>query len=213
MRDARLPSQSLPRRSVLGAAGLLTAAELGLSDPAGAATPRPRVAIKTAHGTITVVLEDRRAPLTCANFLRYVDAQAYDGGSFFRAARDPGHPTEGQIVGRPHPKNHPFPPIAHESTTLTGLRHLTGTISLGRFEPGSATCDFFICASPEPYLDAHPGEKGDNLGYAAFGQVTSGLRVVAKILSLPTDGKTNFVDQKGQWLNPPVIISSMKRVG
>ena len=158
------------------------------------------------------VLEDRRAPLTCANFLRYVDAQAYDDGIFFRAAREKDDPTHGQIVGRPNAKNHPFPPIAHESTTQTGLRHLTGTISLGRFEPGSATCNFFICASPEPYLDAHPGEKGDNLGYAAFGQVLSGLRVVRKILSMPTNGKTRFEEQRGQWLDPPVSILSMRRV-
>jgi peptidyl-prolyl cis-trans isomerase A (cyclophilin A) len=95
---------------------------------------------------------------------------------------------------------------------MTGLKHLTGTISLGRLAPGTATCDFFICASPEPYLDAHPGEPGDNLGYADFGQVISGMPVVAKILSLPTNGKTKFADQRGQWLKPPVPIRSMRRI-
>ena len=193
--------------SAIGGAGLLVAPDLAM-----AASSRPKVAIKTAYGTITVVLEDRRAPLTCANFLRYVDAQAYDNGVFFRAARDRDDPTHGQIVGRPEPNNHPFPPIAHESTTMTGLRHVAGTISLGRFEPGSATCNFFICASPEPYLDAHPGEPGDNLGYAAFGSVVSGLGVVRRILSLPTNGKTKYVEQRGQWLDPPVTITSMRRV-
>ncbi|WP_204313503.1 peptidylprolyl isomerase, partial [Klebsiella michiganensis] len=73
-------------------------------------------------------------------------------------------------VGGPNPKMHPFPPIRHESTTKTGLKHLAGTLSLGRFAPGTATNNFFICASPQPYLDAHPGAPGDNLGYAAFGQ-------------------------------------------
>ncbi len=194
------------RRSLLGAAGLLAVPE-----PSWAAADKPRVKITTNHGTITVVLEDKKAPLTCANFLRYVDAGGYDGGRFFRAAKAPWDPTQGQIVGTTNPKHHPYPPIAHESTTMTGLRHLTGTISLGRFEPGSATCNFFICASPQPYLDAHPGEKGDNLGYAAFGQVVSGLSVVKKILSLPANGKTSFPEQKGQWLDPPVPIFSMKR--
>ena len=83
-------------------------------------------------------------------------------------------------MGGPNPKSHPFPPIAHESTTMTGLRHVTGTISLGRFAPGSATSNFFICGSPEPYLDAHLGGRGDNLGFAAFGQVIQGMAVVRK---------------------------------
>ena len=193
----------------------IVAGALGLTAPGGAraAGVKPKVVISTNHGKITVELEDRRAPLTSANFLRYVDAAAYDGGSFFRAARPPGHPTEGQIVGAANPKNHPFPGIAHEPTTQTGLRHLTGTLSLGRFEPGSATSNFFICASPEPYLDAHPGAPGDNLGYAAFGQVISGMAVVRKILASPTSAKSKFAEQKGEWLNPPIPIFSMRRLG
>ncbi len=195
------------RRSVLGGAGWL----MGARAAAFAAAAKPKVAIRTNHGTIVVELEAAKAPLTSANFLRYVDAGKYDGGSFFRAARTPGAPKEGTIVGGPAPKVRPFPPIAHESTTLTGLRHGEGTLSLGRFAPGSATDGFFICASPEPYLDAHPGAKGDNLGFAAFGQVVEGLAVVHRILALPTSVKAPFPDQKGQWLKPPVPILSMKR--
>lgn len=196
------------RRSVLAAAGWLAVAPAS----AVAATAKPRVAIRTRHGVIVVELEARKAPLTSANFLHYVDAGKYDGGSFFRAARTPGAPKEGTIVGQAAPKQRPFPPIAHESTTLTGLRHVEGTISLGRFAPGSATDGFFICASAEPYLDAHPEAKGDNLGFAAFGQVIQGLPVVHKILSLPTSAKAPFPDQRGQWLKPPVAILGMKRV-
>jgi len=197
------------RRALIGGAGVLAASPgLALAAPA-----KPRVSITTDHGQIVVELEDRRAPLTSTNFLRYVDARKYDGGSFFRAARSRGRPKEGTIVGGPGPKVHPFPPIAHESTTQTGLKHLAGTISLGRFAPGSATDIFFICASPQPFLDAHPGAKGDNLGYAAFGQVVQGMAVVHRILSLPTNGKSPFPDQKGQWLKPPVSILSMRRMG
>ena len=199
---------SLPRRSFVAAAGLLMAAPR----VALAAQRKPRVAIKTGRGTIVVELEAQKAPLTSANFLRYVDAHAYDGGTFFRASRDPGQPKEGTIVGAPAEKVRPFPPIAHESTTKTGLRHVNGTLSLGRFDPGTATDNFFICVGEQPYLDAHPGEPGDNLGYAAFGQVVEGMAVVEKILSLPTNGKTQFKDQRGQWLKPPVPISSIRRV-
>ncbi len=195
------------RRSFVLVAGLLVSApRLALAAPA-----KPKVLIKTNHGSILVELEAERAPITSANFLRYVDTQGYDGGEFFRASRDPGAPTHGTIVGRPSLKIHPFPPIAHESTTKTGLRHVAGTLSLGRFGPGTATDNFFICASPEPYLDAHPGAKGDNLGFAAFGQVVQGMAVVQKILSLPTNGATKFADQRGEWLKPPVPILSMRQ--
>ncbi len=194
------------RRFIVGAGLLVSAPGRAL-----AAQAKPQVIIKTGRGSILVELEADKAPVTVANFLHYVDAQAYDGGVFYRASRDPGAPKDGTIVARPKLKFHPFPPIRHESTTQTGLRHVAGTLSLGRFAPGTATSNIFICASDEPYLDAHPGAPGDNLGYAAFGRVVRGMEVVAKILSLPTDGATKFADQRGQWLKPPVPILSMKR--
>lgn len=199
----------IDRRTLWVGAGSVVAA------PASAlvAARKPRAVITTNHGAITIELEAQKAPLTSANFLNYVRAGKYDGGSFFRAARTPGAPKEGTIVGGPNPKTHPYPPIAHESTTATGLRHVAGTVSLGRFAPGSATSNFFICASPEPYLDAHPGARGDNLGFAAFGQVVQGMAVVRKILSLPTSNTSDFADQKGEWLKPPVPILSARRVG
>ena len=199
------------RRSfVVGAGAGLLLATPGVTLAAGG---KPRVIISTNHGSIVVELEAQRAPVTSTNFLHYVDTKGYDNGAFYRAARDGDNPAHGDIVGRPNPKVHPFPPIEHEPTTKTGLRHVRGTLSLGRFEPGTATDNFFICASAEPYLDAHPGEKGDNLGYAAFGQVVQGMAVVDKILSLPTNGATKFAEQRGQWLKPQVPIYSMKRAG
>ena len=195
------------RRRLIAAGGLILAAP----QSALAAAAKPRVAIKTPRGTIIVELEPRRAPLTVANFLRYVDARSYDGGTFFRAARTPGAAKDGTLVGAPDAKVRPFPPIAHESTTKTGLKHLNGTISLGRFATGTATSNFFICVGDQPYLDANPAAKGDNLGYAAFGRVVQGMPVVEKILSLPTNGETKFKDQRGQWLKPPVPITTMRR--
>jgi peptidyl-prolyl cis-trans isomerase A (cyclophilin A) len=198
------------RRGVLGGAGLLAA---GAASPVWAAPGKPRVAIKTTKGTMIVEVELQRAPITAANFLHYVDAAKYDGGAFFRAARTPGAPTEGTIVGRLAPRERPFPPIAHESTQKTGLRHRNGTISLGRFSPGSATSDFFICVGDQPYLDAQPGAPGDNLGYAAFGQVVQGMSAASRILASPANGKSPFPDQKGQWLSPTITILGMKRLG
>ncbi len=198
---------AIERRSLIIGGGLAIAAPSIVR----AAPGKPRVVIKTGRGTILVELEAAKAPLTSANFLQYVDAKSYDGGTFFRAARTAGQKNDGTIVGAPDAKVRPFPPIRHESTTKTGLRHLNGTLSLGRFAPGTATSNFFICVGDQPYLDAHPGEPGDNLGYAAFGRVIEGMPVVQKILSLPTNGETKFADQRGQWLKPPVPIVSMRR--
>jgi peptidyl-prolyl cis-trans isomerase A (cyclophilin A) len=160
---------------------------------------------------IVVELEARKAPLTAANFLHYVDTGKYDGGEIYRASRTPGEPTHGTIQGWPAPTTRRFPPIAHESTELTGIKHDTGTISMGRYGPGSATADFFICASPEPYLDAHPDEPGDNKGFSAFGHVVVGMDVVRTILALPTKGKAMLKEMRGQMLTTPVPILSMKR--
>jgi peptidyl-prolyl cis-trans isomerase A (cyclophilin A) len=195
------------RRGVLGAAGLLLARPV----VAHAQRAKPRVAIHTGRGLIVVELEAGKAPITTTNFLHYVTTKLYDGGQIYRASRTPNEPTHGTIQGWPDIHVRRYPPIAHESTLMTGLKHDTGTISMGRYAPGSATADFFICASPEPYLDADPDRPGDNAGYSAFGQVVEGIEVVQKILSLPTNGKAYFKVMKGQMLTTPVPIISMKR--
>ena len=195
----------IARRALIGALAALSAA------PALAAG-KPRVAIETDKGTIIVEIEDKKAPITAKNFLYYVDKRRFDGGQFFRANRAKGAPGAGSIQGQPKPYSRRAPPIAHESTLKTGLRHTAGAISMGRDAPGSATADFFICASAQPYLDAKPGKSDAAQGYAVFGYVVEGMDVVKKILGGRTDGPTNVPSMKGQILNPPVKIISMKRV-
>lgn len=195
----------IARRALIAALATLAAS------PALAAG-KPRVAIETDKGTIIVELEDQKAPITANNFLYYVDKHRFDGGQFFRANRAKGAPGAGSIQGQPKPYSRRAPPIAHESTLKTGLKHKTGAISMGRDAPGSATADFFICASPQPYLDAKPGKSDAAQGYAVFGYVVQGMDVVKKILAGRTDGPTNVPSMKGQILNPPVKIISMKRV-
>ncbi len=196
------------RRGVLGAAGLALAGPV-FAQPTGA---KPRVTIQTGKGVIVVELEAKKAPLTSLNFLRYVDGHRYDGGTFYRASREPSAPGRGTIEGGPSAYARRFPPIPHESTRMTGLKHVAGTISLARLAPGTGTGDFFICASAQPYLDAHPGAPGDNEGFAAFGHVVSGMEVVRAILAQPTGGKAEVAAMKGQILTQPVPIVSMKRL-
>lgn len=202
-------SQSvIHRRTLIGAAGLVAAAPIRAW-----AAGKPRVAIKSDKGTIVVELEDKKAPITAKNFLRYVDAGAYlDGANIYRASREKGaEPGHGTIQGQQRGDFRRFPGIAHESTAKTGLKHDVGTISLGRYAPGTATSDFFICASPMPYYDADPDREGDKLGYPAFGQVVSGMDVVLRILAMETKGKAAFPELRGQILTHPIPIT-IKRV-
>ena len=194
------------RRSLLAVAGALAAS------PAFGQLTNPKVVIQTGQGRIVVELAQDKAPITAGNFLRYVDTGRYDGSTIYRATRAGGTGPVGLIEGGL--QNDPgklLPPIAHESTLTTGLRHLDGTISMARYAPGTATADFFICVGPASYLDADPSAAGDNAGFAAFGAVVEGMEVVRAILALPTNGVARNPVMQGQILDPPVPIVSMKR--
>jgi len=202
------------KRLLLLVAALCAAPALAQTPAENAvAAETARVKVETSEGSIVLELEKSRAPITTANFLRYVDDRRLDGTTFYRAARSRNDPSRGLIQGGiNHEMKRAFAAIPHEPTSRTGLRHVDATVSMARNAPGTATCDFFICASAMPYLDAHPGAKGDNLGFAAFGTVVEGLDVEKKILAGRTDGPTNVPSMKGQILNPAVKIISMKRV-
>jgi len=171
-----------------------------------------RVELATALGAITLELATDKAPITTANFLRYVDARRYDGGVFYRAMKLAAAPPAGLIQGglRGDPAK-TFPPIAHESTQQTGLRHKDGTISMARYAPGSATSEFFICVGDLPSLDADPTAPGDNLGFAAFGHVVTGMDVVSRILAAPVSLTEGEGVMRGQMLSPTVAITDVRR--
>ncbi|MFD1611413.1 peptidylprolyl isomerase [Sphingomonas tabacisoli] len=177
-----------------------------LATPALAA---PRVAIKTSLGTILVEVNERAAPISSKNFLRYVDAGKLDGTTFYRAARSPSAPQFGLIQGGiDHDMRRAFFSIDHEPTSKTGLKHVDGTLSMARNAPGTAMGDFFICVGAQPSLDA----RGNYPGYAAFGRVISGMGVVKKILAAPTWVGRGSGALKGQMMMKRVPIISAKRV-
>jgi len=184
-----------------------------VAPPAPAPKPPVRVAVETPLGRIVIELHTKEAPITTANFLRYVDQKRYDGATFFRASRAPGAPEYGLIQGgvQGDPKR-VLPPIAHEPTTKTGLKHVSGAVSIARNAPGTATSDFFILIGDAPGLDANPEAAGDNQGFAAFGTVVEGMDVAQKILALPTPGKAINPVMKGQIIDPPLKIISARRV-
>lgn len=204
------------RRTLLAAALLLPAAALAQTTPppAAAEAPKPataRVAIETSLGRIVLDLETERAPLTARNFLRYADQKRLDGIAFYRSVKvaDKFGFVQFGIDGDP---KRALPPIKHEPTTVTGVKHVDGAISIARLAPGTARGEFTISVGDQPSLDADPSQPGDNLGYAAFGRVVEGMDVVWKILDAPTSPTKGEGVMKGQMLEPKVRIVSVRRI-
>ena len=164
--------------------------------------------IKTQVGNITVELYPDKAPVTVANFLRYVDGHLYDSSSFFRAVtlnNQPDNIVKIEVIqGGNVDSLKEFPPIPMETTEQTGMHHLDGTISMARGKPNSATSSFFICINDQPSLDFGGKRNPDGQGFAAFGKVTSGMDVVKKI--------QNLHPEQGQYFIPSVMIISITRL-
>jgi len=168
----------------------------------------PRVRLETGAGAIVVELDARRAPVTTANFLGYVDQRRFDGTQFYRAARTRGAESRGFIQGGIRRQaRRALPRIAHEPTSLTGIRHVDGTISMARMEPGTAMGDFFITVGATPSMDARGGEPG----FAAFGRVVEGMDIVRRILAAPTVADAGRGAMRGQMIEAPVRIVSARR--
>lgn len=191
---------------------MLAAPGSAQTDPAAAPPPATvRVGIQTSAGRIVLELEKQRAPITTANFLRYVGAKRLDGATFYRAAKVA--PGFGLVQGgvRFDPKR-VYPPIKHEPTTLTGLSHVDGAISMARNAPGTASGDFFITVGSTPAFDADPKQPGDNLGFAAFGRVVEGMEVVRAMLDAPTSPTKGVGAMKGQMIAAPIRIVTARRI-
>ena len=205
------------RRGFLAtAAAVLAGPAFGQGTAAGQASAAGMAKVQLVTGLGAIVLELRGdvAPITAANFLRYVDQHLLDGAAFYRAAHYDGRPGDGLIQGGlsgGHPER-ALAPIAHESTTQTGLRHTDGVISMARYAPGSATAEFFICVGANGQLDANPAAPGDNLGFAAFGRVAQGMDVVRAIWTAPTSPTEGEGVFRGQMLDPPIAIVRAARL-
>jgi peptidyl-prolyl cis-trans isomerase A (cyclophilin A) len=200
----------LLRRTFLALAAAASLAPLLCAGAAHAQAPNPRVVITTAIGTITLELYADKAPITTANFLKYVDRKLYDGATFYRASKPKGQVANDYGTVQGGLQNDPkkvLPPIAHESTLKTGLKHTDGTISMGRHAPGTAQADWFICIGDMSYLDATPTDPG----FAAFGKVVDGMPVAQQILGMPTDPDKGVGAMKGEMLIKPLRIVSIRR--
>ena len=168
------------------------------------------ISMETELGSIQMVLYPDRAPITVSNFLRYVDENRYKDFHFYRVVHMENQPDndvkieviQGGLGFDKHPME--LPTILHETTDKTGIRHLNGTLSMARLEPGTASSEIFICINDQPELDFGGKRNPDGQGFAAFGKVISGMDVVRKIQLLP---ETN------QILDKVVKVNSIQRNG
>lgn len=162
--------------------------------------------IETSEGTILIELYPDKAPITVTNFLKYVDANLYTNGSFFRVTTPENEATRDikiEVIQGGKGKGIDFDPIKIETTEKTGIPHKNGTLSMARSGPNTATSSFFICIKAQPALDFSGKRNSDGFGFAAFGKVTKGMNIVRKIQSRKN---------KNQRLLEPVIIRSIKRI-
>lgn len=162
-----------------------------------------RVLMTTELGELELEVDAARAPVTAANFLRYVREGRYDGGRFHRTVRagnQPRSPVKIDVVqagASPARAKADHAPIPLERTRDTGLRHGDGALSMARAGPDTATSDFFVCVGPQPELDFGGRRNPDGQGFAVFGKVVKGMDVIRRIHRAPA---------KGQSLAPPVRI-------
>ena len=170
----------------------------------------PRVVMETRLGDIVFEIYPERAPITAANFLRYVDEERLTGATFYRVVRldnQPNNDVKIEVIqGGPRNRSGEdrIPPIEHETTEMTGVLHLDGVISMARNQPGSASSEFFICVGDQPELDFGGHRNPDGQGFAAFGRVIEGMDVVRAIQRLEPGG--------GQYLEEPLPITRVARV-
>ena len=162
------------------------------------------VVFETSLGAITIEVDVAKAPVTAANFLKYVDEGFYNGDAFHRTVRPDTEtrkdvPIEVIQAGRQLRQSEGFPAIALERTTVTGLKHIDGAVSMARAGADTGKNQFFICIGPQPLLDFGGARNADGQGFAVFGRVIAGMDVVKKIQAAP-------VREGTQSLAPPIAI-------
>lgn len=170
----------------------------------------PHVIIQTGMGDIELELFPDKAPKTVAAFLSYVDSGYYRNAAFYRVIKADQLPTDfnsGVIQGGIY-KSHSdkigkVKPILHESTKQTGLSHQDGFVSFASLGAGTATTEFFICIGDQSGLDAGGAGSKDAQGFAAFGKVFKGMKVVRKIQNQ---------NSYGDMFEKKIDISNIKRL-
>jgi cyclophilin family peptidyl-prolyl cis-trans isomerase len=159
--------------------------------------PAPVVVMETSLGTITIELNEERAPISVKNFLSYVDDKFYDNTIFHRVID--GFMIQGGGFEPGMKQKTTKAPIKNESPN--GLSNVRGSIAMARTSnPDSATAQFYINV-------ADNSTSLDRPRYCVFGKVTEGMEIVDKIKVVKTATKDGHGDVPVQ----DVVIKSVKR--
>jgi peptidyl-prolyl cis-trans isomerase A (cyclophilin A) len=184
---------------------ILAALLAATAAPAFASDDVVKVALDTEKGRIVVALDRAHAPLTTANFLAYVDKHWFDGQPFYRAMP---FGDGGLIQGGVRDGAKQLPPIALETTAVTGLHNKTGAIVMANAGPRTTRSDFFILTTDVASFDA----TATQAGFAPFGQVVEGMDVVKAIFAAPRSATKGEGVMKGQMLDPTIKIIKAARI-
>ena len=169
-----------------------------------------RTRVETEAGSFVVEVDPEVAPVTVANYLAHVDRKLLDGGAVYRIVT---------LANQAPETRHKIEVVQWEETGPTarrrrwrrsptrrraraGLRHLDGTVSMARAQPGTATAEYFVCVGDQPELDFGGGRNPDGLGFAAFGRVVEGMDVIR---ALHARGEAD------QYLAQPIRVRSVRR--
>jgi peptidyl-prolyl cis-trans isomerase A (cyclophilin A) len=159
------------------------------------------VRFETSHGSFTIELFPKEAPVTVENFLKYVDDGFFDGTIFHRIV--PGFVIQGGGLTAEFDNKENRDPIKNEAKN--GLKNGRGWLSMARTSDiNSATSQFFVNMSDNAFLDHGPRDYG----YAVFARVTEGMETVDKIAKVKTGRRKGYQDAPME----DVIIVSAKRV-
>ena len=155
---------------------------------------------ETTLGDFSVELDEESAPVSCKNFLRYVDEGYFDGTVFHRVI--PGFMIQGGGFTADMKQKPAHEPIANEAAN--GLRNRRGALAMARTNDlHSATAQFFVNLVDNAFLDHRPG----NFGYAVFGRVADGMDVIDRIAAVKTGRQGGHDDVPAE----AVVIKTARR--
>ena len=178
---------------------IVVAAFAAGSDPNQKNLEVKKVKLETSAGDIVIELNEKAAPVTVKNFLRYAEESFYDGTIFHRVI--PNFMIQGGGFKSDMQQKKTHEQIVNEAKN--GLKNNRGTIAMARTnDPNSATAQFFINHRNNDSLNYSP----QNPGYAVFGKVIEGMDVVDKIAAVKTSQKGSYSDVPVE----PVVIKSAK---
>ncbi len=158
------------------------------------------IRFETSRGDFTVELRDDEAPLTVANFLRYVDDGHFDGTVFHRVIS--GFMIQGGGFTADLDQKETHDPIQSEAGN--GLKNERGTLAMARTsDPHSATSQFFVNLVDNAFLDERPGQRG----YTVFARVVDGMDVIDSIAAVRTGRRKGHDDVP---LEPVTIVAATR---